>query len=125
MDAPDRLVVVISPLSLAHSEAEGIYAARFGELGLTSFGKTPEDAITKVKRMFNAFIHSCREFGLLESTLDRLGVQWHWADEYPDDGPEYENTNETAPADSAQALATYDAEEWVEQAANHHLAAAA
>lgn len=95
----NRLAVVISPVTLAHNETEGLFAARFAEMGLTSFGESPEDAVARLKTLFKDFIHACREEGVLAQTLDRLGVRWYWGDEYPETAPAYENTNEM-PADT-------------------------
>lgn len=89
----DRLAVVISPLTTAYNEEERLHAARFAEMGLTSFGDNPEQAVRRLKKLFNTFINSHRSLGVLEETLNRLGVKWYWADEYPEEGPAYENTN--------------------------------
>ena len=58
-----------------------------------SFGDTADTAVARLKENFREFIHVHRKQGVLEDTLNGLDVRWHWADEYPEDGPEYEDTN--------------------------------
>ena len=94
MNANDRLAVVISPVTTAYNEEARLHVARFDELGLTSFGDNHDQAVQRLKKLFNTFIHAHRELGVLGETLNQLGVTWHWADEYPEDSPDYEDTND-------------------------------
>ena len=93
MATDDRVAVVISPVTTFYDSGWKSHVAAFAELGLTSFGDTPDSALVHLKENFRAFIHTHRDQGVLEETLDRMGVRWHWEDEYPADGPAYENTN--------------------------------
>ena len=94
MDADERTVVVICPVARAYNRRGELHAARFAALGLTSFGDTPTQAEQRLKKLFKTFIHTHRELGVLEQTLNELGVEWYWEDEYPADKPPYENMNE-------------------------------
>ena len=94
MGANDRLAVVISPVTMAYNEKGQLHAARFAELGLTSFGDTPGQALQRLKQLFKTFIHAQRKLGVLEQTLNDLGVEWYWEDEYPENKPAYENMNQ-------------------------------
>ncbi len=102
----DRLVVVIEPVVTLYSEGLGIHAARFRRLGLSACGHTQEEALENLKRLFNTFVHACREAGTLEERLDYAGVTWHWADQYPEDGPEYEDTNSLRGSDGGNNTRT-------------------
>ena len=133
MSQTDREVVVISPVTMRHNEADGVFAARFAEMGLTAFGDSPGAAVEALKRVFRTYIHACREHSVLEKNLTRLGVQWYWKDEYPDDAPEYEDTNRPAApslkfadggATMPERLAPL-AEDWDVTVANSDLAMAA
>ena len=95
----NRLVVVLLTVSHAYDEDHELYAASFTGLGLTSFADTPSQAGRRVKTLYRDYIHALRARGVLEETLDRLGVKWHWNDEYksPRDGPPVEYTNDISP----------------------------
>ena len=99
-----RLVVVISPVSTFYDAGWKVHVAAFPQLGLMSYGDTPDIAVGRLKVNFREFIHAHRDQGVLEETLEGLGVRWHWADEYPDDGPEYENTNDPPEAVAVQPM---------------------
>ena len=128
MVATDRLVVVISPVSMFYDSGWKTHVASFAELGLMSFGDTADKAVARLKENFREFIHVHRNNSVLEETLDRLGVRWHWADQYPDDRPEYEDTNtnqdppEAVPVQQAR-VEVLPRDEW--EGANSHLAMAA
>ena len=68
-------------------------AARLRKLGLTAYGSTEAEAVLACKKLFNKFVHTYRARGEIEKRLDQVGVEWHWADEYPEDAPAYEDTN--------------------------------
>lgn len=91
MSTKEGKVVVVSPVTMRHNEATGMFAASFDEMGLTGFGDTPDEARTALKTVFRNHIRVCREHGLLEKSLNRLKVRWHWESEYPEDGPGYED----------------------------------
>ena len=88
------LVIVKVPLNIARHIEKELVAARFLELGLTAYGRTESEAVLSLKRLFNKFIHTYREWGTLEERLECLGVEWYWGYEYPSDGPPYEDTND-------------------------------
>ena len=76
----------------------------FAELGLTSFGDTQAQAVQRLKNLFKTFIHTHRELGVLEETLNELGVKWYWYDDYPADAPPYENMNEPSTSNGLQEV---------------------
>ena len=88
-----RVVVVVS-LDVSQHDERGIFAARFRELGLTSYGYSIPVAEESLKRLFNTFVKSHREMGRLEERLNELGVDWHWETDYSE---AYEDTD-AAPA---------------------------
>ena len=96
----DRLVVVVTRATVVKLEDREVYAARFRKLGLTAYGDSYNDALNKLKHMFNRFVHLHRNAGLLVERLNRAGVEWSWADEYPGGPDSYENTNHP-PADNS------------------------
>lgn len=104
MDTDERTVVVICPVARAYNEKGELHAARFAALGLSSFGDTPAQAEQRLKKLFKTFVHTHRELGVLEQTLDELGVEWYWEDEYPAEKPPYENMNEPSNSDSLQQV---------------------
>ena len=89
----DRMVVVLTAMTFYDHKTEDIVAARFEELGLTAYGRTRPEAVLACKKLFNKFIHTHRNRGDIGKRLDKAGVEWYWSDEYPEDRPEYENTN--------------------------------
>ena len=99
MGAEDRLAVVICKVTMAYNEKAQLHAARFAELGLTSFGDTPQQAVQRLKKLFKTFIHTQRELGVLEQRLNELEVEWYWHDEYPAEKPAYQNMNEPSNSD--------------------------
>jgi hypothetical protein len=89
-----RVVVIVS--LTVYKNKQGIFAARFQDLGLTSYGYTISTAVGSVKRLFNTFIKSYRKNGRLADRLNELGVDWHWVKTY--DRP-YEDTDVTPPVE--------------------------
>ncbi len=82
-----RLVVVrFTPVMMVR-EAEGIYAMRIKELGLTGFGDSVADARDSLDGLFQAFIVGHRSQDTLEEVLSRSGLEWSWEDEYKGDLP--------------------------------------
>ncbi len=128
MTTGDRLVVVDCDLTMAYNERAGLYAARFRNLGLTSFGSTQAQAVARLKKQFNIFIHTHRDMGVLEKTLNDLGATWYWADQYPESAPPYENTN-LIPSKDELVRKALEQVHWrpttSAMAANNHMAAAA
>ena len=90
----DRQVVVMAKLSLVHHAERELVAARFRKLGLTAYGRTDSEAVLALKRLFNKFVRSYRASGQTQMRLAQAGVEWHWADEYPEDAPPFEDTND-------------------------------
>ena len=95
----NRLVVVLLTVSPACYEDADLFAASFADLGLTSFGETSSQALRRLKTLYRDYIHALRTHAVLAETLDRLGVKWHWHDEYeyPQHGPRVEYTNDISP----------------------------
>ena len=77
-----RLVVVeLSPKELIHT-IRMTYVARIPLLGLTAYGKTQDEAMSKLKQMLRHAVEAHRESGTLEEWLRRSGLNWFWEDEY-------------------------------------------
>ncbi len=112
MSVPDRLVVVTASVSVARYAQTQMFSARFADLGITSFGTSPEDAIAELKNHYRFFIDALREEGVLEQTLNDLGAQWWWADEYPEDKPPYENTREEESDQKKKLRQALSASQW-------------
>lgn len=93
MSSREEKVVVVSPVTMFRNEADGLFAASFSEMGLTGFGKTPDEARHSLKMVFRTFIRECREHGVLEKNLNRLGVDWEWKEKSDEAGLEYEDTD--------------------------------
>lgn len=89
-------VVVRSAVTMMRNEEHGVFSASFEEMGVTGFGKTPDEALHELKMVFRTYIRACREHGLLEKNLNRLGVDWAWESEYPG---EYEDTDPVPASD--------------------------
>lgn len=103
MAKSNRRVVVISPVSTFYDSGWRTHVAAFAELGLAAFGDTSDVALARLKDSFRDFVEVHRENGVLEETLDGMGARWHWEDEYPADGPEYEDA--TKAHDPPEAVA--------------------
>ena len=103
MALEERRVVVIVKEDLYEQEARGTFAARYDSMRLTAYGKTAGEASTKLKRLFNQEINYYRGKGLLKQRLERLGVEWYWANQYPADRAPYEDTSESEASDSQVA----------------------
>ena len=85
-----RVVVVVKPSVYRHKTRD-TFLARCGALRLTTaYGKSEEAAIVKLKQLFNNEINYHRSHGQLEKRLNKLGVEWYWADDY---GSDYEDTD--------------------------------
>lgn len=75
-------VVVVMPLELRRHRKLAIFAARFPELGLTSYAYAITVAEGSVKHLFNTFIKYYRGVGRLTERLNESGVEWYWEEEY-------------------------------------------
>ena len=84
-----KVVVVVEPTYHKNAETEEV-AASFEAMGLTAFGMTEEVALAELKKVFVLDIQFNRKKNQLAEHLERLGVQWSWADEFSD---EYEETS--------------------------------
>ena len=93
MSSREEKVVVVSPVTMFRNEADGLFAASFSEMGLTGFGETADEARHSLKMVFRTFIRECREHGVLEKNLNRLGVDWEWKEKSDEAGREYEDTD--------------------------------
>ena len=78
----DRVIVLLEP-SFYRDQENGRFAARFLQLGLTSFGETREEALESLKRLFVTFVRVRRENGTLEKFLDATEVEWYPESRYP------------------------------------------
>ena len=89
-----RLVVVLVSPKMLTQRATGTHAARILPLGLTAYGKTRDEAMSKVKRMLVSAVAAHRELGTLELWLEHSGLNWFWEDEYKGALPvEYPDTS--------------------------------
>ena len=93
----DRVIVLLEPSFFRHEES-GRFAARFSELGLTSFGETREESLDSLKRLFVTFVKVRRENGTLENFLNATGVEWYPESSFPPDKGDVEYLVGTAKA---------------------------
>ena len=93
----ERVVVVNLKCVFYVNAVDQLVAARCAELGLSAYGNTKEEATSNFKQLFNRCIHGYREKGKLADVLERSGLDWWWENEYPQDCPDYENTNHSVP----------------------------
>ncbi len=135
MGTENRVVVSFQALTTYHEKGR-LFASRFPEMGITAYGDTLDEALREMKLSFNAYIHELRKRGILEATLDRLGITWEWEPEYAETGSAYEDTDSllaprenTPPLVSRGQVLASAAASWTlvepEVAANTDLAAAA
>ena len=89
-----RKVVIPVRLKYFRNEGLSVIAAHSHELGLTGFGSSEDEAREAFKKVFSLFVHVSRTEGFLEDILNRLGVDWKWADESPED---YEDVSKLRP----------------------------
>ena len=80
----ERVIVLVEPSLLQHDET-GRFAARFDKLGLTCSGKTQDEAIENLKRLFVTFVRTHRERGALQLFLEKTGLEWYTESNYPHD----------------------------------------
>ena len=92
-----RRVVVLVPLTVMKRKDGAMFAARLLPLGLTSYGRTSEDAILAVKKQYRRFIAENRRIGRLEKLLSMAKVQWDWEDEYSGNIPVEDTDRLAAP----------------------------
>lgn len=85
----ERVIVLLEPSYFRHDES-GRFAARFLQLGLTSFGNTHEEALESLKRLFVTFVRVRRENGTLEGFLNAADVEWYPESKYPSSKGEVE-----------------------------------
>ena len=76
-----RKVVIPVHLTYFSNDDLNIIAAHSQELGLTGYGNSEEEARQSFKKVFCLFVQTSRAEGFLEDMLNRLGVEWKWADE--------------------------------------------
>ena len=91
MNKEGKVVVIVNERILVNKET-GQFAARYDAMRLTAFGKTRDEAITKLKKLFKNEINYFREKGLLEKRLNKLGVKWCWESECTNELP-YQDTS--------------------------------
>ena len=121
------MLIVVRDIRLQfyHHVEKKLVAARFDKLGLTAYGSTEASASYAFKKLFNTFVHVLRDKGQIVERLDQAGVNWCWAEDYPDDLPKYEDTNQLF---AASGLSTkWLSAEWLsaDRSGNEALAAAA
>lgn len=78
----EERVVVLVKLDVLRKPSTNTFAARINQLGLTAYGKTHDEAVQKVKRMFAASVQAHRKSHSLTTWLDRSELEWHWESEY-------------------------------------------
>ncbi len=78
----NRVIVLLEP-TYYRNQDDDRFAARFPQLGLTSFGKTREEAMESLKRLFVTFVRVRRNNGTLEDFLTSAGVEWYPESKYP------------------------------------------
>lgn len=76
----ERPVSFLAEYELFKNEHYGVIAAHSYPLGLTGYGKTGIEAVSSFKEVVDSFVQTSRDFGCLESNLDRSGVIWHYDD---------------------------------------------
>ena len=91
-----KVVVTFKPEMLRH-EGKGFSAARIRELGLTTYGKTTDEALDTLEKLFHRFVARHREQGTLEKVLSLSNAKWCWEDEYTSDLP-YKDVTPRRPA---------------------------
>ena len=79
-------------------------AARILKLGLTAYGKTLDEALSKVVRMYASAVQAHRELGTLQQWLKRSGLTWSWEPEYKGDVPVHNADADIAGKRSQKAL---------------------
>lgn len=77
---PRAVVLMMVPRCYYHEEEE-IYAARFEPLGVTSYGNSMDEALTKVEVMLEEKVLAHHRHGSLEGWLNESGVEWEWEHE--------------------------------------------
>jgi hypothetical protein len=92
-DNQRKVVVNVSQANFSRKDGK-LIAARFVDLGLAAYRRTEAEASAALRGLFRVFINELRQRGELEDRLTRLGVDWYWADEYPDDWANVEDTTE-------------------------------
>jgi hypothetical protein len=93
----EQQVVVNGQYLVYEHSTDKVIAVRFPVFGLTAYGDSVEEAVDNFKQLFNRFIRTYREVGMLEDILGRSGVEWWPRDAYPDDRLPFEDTNPVAP----------------------------
>lgn len=77
-----KVVLKFSPEILKHEE-KNLYAASIRGLGLTSYGSNPDESLSGLERLFYVFVTRHRALNTLDRVIERSGLDWSSADEYP------------------------------------------
>ena len=94
-----KVVVKFSPVMMVHKE-EPVYAMCIEKLGLTAYGRNPEEAAIALDNLFHSFITGHRGQDTLEEVLNRSGLEWCPEDQYQDTLPYRYAVPIAQPADS-------------------------
>ncbi len=81
-EEPKRGVIVRATPEIRLARPIAPFVARILALGHTVYGKTQEEALDKLQRMFTAWVNTYRQYppGKLEERLNHSGVEWLWAE---------------------------------------------
>ena len=80
-----KMLVIEVEASIAYHAEKDLVAARVKELGLTAYGRTEDDAVSKLAGLLDKFIEAHNRSGRLPARLDKAGVPWKWKDEGGDE----------------------------------------
>ncbi len=80
----DRKVVVIVTPRVSMHPATGTHIARIAELGLTAYGASHDDAVRRVKGLFDVDVRVHRSLKTLDHWLKGSGLTWWWFGDHPD-----------------------------------------
>ncbi len=77
-----EMVLVAAQLECKHSNDSKVFCCRIRALGLTAYADSPEEAESKVKRMFATWVGLHRKSGTLEQNLNKSKLSWWYESDY-------------------------------------------
>jgi len=63
-------------VEIADAPVDGVYPARVRQLGIATFGDSPDDAIDQLQDALESYMRSLLEHNELVSEFERLGVEF-------------------------------------------------
>lgn len=75
MTENETIVAIVSP-EIEYDEVVEGYTARINELGITGYGNSEENALSRVKVMFGSWVHAHRYNNDLIECLEQSGLEW-------------------------------------------------